>query len=372
MNYTIKPKIVGLFLGSVATLLAFQSLIGEFLLENVLLGESSSSVIFLIDLLSVNVEESIPTWFSTILLFIASLLLWFIWGVKNRKEDEWRTYWLGLAFVFLYLSIDEGAAIHETFVQPIESIVQTSGFFAFAWQIVFLPLVLIFVFIYIRFLRALPQETAVLFILSGVIYVGGAVFIEGWSANEWDINQGITFRYLMIATVEEWFEMMGASLFIYTLLDYIVVGNYTAVFQFAPTNATNAQIVGSSQGRNFVKIAIFVGLILNFWLIGWVFQVPGAASVVEDKRPFSQTIADEYGADGVVILQFSQAINATQAESLLNLFEDVLVLEEEPQTVTVFASNQLPFDEQSLLQQYPQLKETDLLNRSELNLIAEN
>ncbi|MEM7335886.1 MAG: hypothetical protein AAF490_27660 [Chloroflexota bacterium] len=374
MKYTLKPKIIALCLGGLATLFACQSLLSEFLLLNVLTPDSDSFAVLLIDLLSVNVEESIPTWFSTMLLFMASLLLWFIWGVKKRKADEWMTYWLGLAIIFLYLSVDEGAAIHEAFVGPIEALVDTSGFLAFAWQIVFFPLVVLFAIVYSRFLRALPRETAVFFILSGVIYVGGAVFIEGLSANEWDLNQGITFRYLMIATFEEWFEMLGATLFIYTLLDYIVLGNYTAVFDFFPTSATNGEIFAWPQTEALLKGTLYAVLGLNLVLFLWVFQNPATDSVVE-KRPLSEQVVADYGEESIVILQLNESVTPAKASALLTLFDDVVVINESAtQTTTVFAGATLPFDTPQLLQQYGDhvTDSTVVMSRADLTQLAVN
>lgn len=346
MNYHLKPKTIALFLGGLATYLALQSLIGEYLLENVLLGESDSAVIFLIDLLSVNVEESIPTWYSTLLLFLASALLFFIWGVKKRQQDRLTTYWLGLAATFLYLSMDEGAAIHETVVEPLERIFDTSGYLAFSWQIVFLPLAILFALIYVRFLWQLPIRTRNLIMLSGVIYVGGAIFIEGISANEWYLNNGITFSYLAIATLEEWCEMVGATLFIYTLLDYIVAGRYTAVFHFIPDlqNRPNLNL------QPLLKGGLLFVLLLNVVLFSWVFnQQPILALAGAEERPFYETIATEYATENVVILQFNTMIDGERSAALLTLFDDVLVVAElENQQTFVFASQQLPFTKQQL------------------------
>ena len=62
--------------------------------------------------------------------------------------------------------------------------------------------------------------------LSGVIYVGGAVGVEmigGYHSQMYGENN---FAYGMITTIEESLEMMGILVFIYSLLFYLQ--NYLA------------------------------------------------------------------------------------------------------------------------------------------------
>src|SRR5690606_36362395 len=67
-------------------------------------------------------------------------------------------------------------------------------------------------------------------ILAGMVYVGGALIVDGISANQWDIGGGISFEYLAIATVEECCEMLGVVIFIYALLAYMVERQFTYIF----------------------------------------------------------------------------------------------------------------------------------------------
>ena len=60
-----------------------------------------------------------------------------------------------------------------------------------------------------------------LFVLSGAVYVGGALGFEllgGWYAS----SEGVgNIQYAIITTFEELFEMLGIVFFIYSLLTYI-------------------------------------------------------------------------------------------------------------------------------------------------------
>ena len=185
-SFIINPKKIGLILGLITIILAVQSLATEYLVEDVLRDTDANSVLILVlDLFSVNLEESIPTWYSTIILFIASGLLWAIAFSKRSAQDRYTPYWFGLAIIFLYLSMDEGAVIHEILADPLQKAFNTQGFLAFGWQIVAFPLVIIFGLFYIRFLFGLPTRFRILFISAGVIYAGGALIVEGISANRW-------------------------------------------------------------------------------------------------------------------------------------------------------------------------------------------
>ena len=185
----------------------------------------------LLDLFSVNLEESVPTWYSSINLFLAASLLAWIALSKRIHGEPQSLYWASLALVFLYFSMDEGAAIHELFSGPLKSAFDTSGFFEFGWLILGIPLVILFGVLYVRFWWWLPGRTRPLFAIAAALYVGGAVVIEGISASQYAAAGGSTFRYLAIATVEETFEMLGVVVFIYALLDYLHRTDHRLVLQ---------------------------------------------------------------------------------------------------------------------------------------------
>jgi hypothetical protein len=61
------------------------------------------------------------------------------------------------------------------------------------------------------------------------------VVVEAISANRYYLDNGVSFPYLAIATVEEFCEMLGVVLFIYALLSYMAALEYRAVLRFMPT-----------------------------------------------------------------------------------------------------------------------------------------
>ena len=122
------------------------------------------------------------------------LLLGGITAVKYQQRDSQTRYWAGLTLIFFYLSLDEGAVIHELFSDPLQTAYNTSGYLTFAWLLVFVPLLFLFVLLYLRFLFHLPARIRNLFILAGLFYVGGAVVVEAISANRYDLDGGVTFH----------------------------------------------------------------------------------------------------------------------------------------------------------------------------------
>ena len=56
-------------------------------------------------------EANIPTWFQSTLLLFSSFLLATIWS--ETKETRSYRYWGSLSKIFLLLSLDEAAFIHE-------------------------------------------------------------------------------------------------------------------------------------------------------------------------------------------------------------------------------------------------------------------
>jgi hypothetical protein len=67
----------------------------------------------------------------------------------------------------------------------------------------------------------LPRSVAAMFLLSGAIFVGGAIGLEMVGANFFDETNKNTWQYMTAMTVEEMMEMTGILLFIHTLLKYL-------------------------------------------------------------------------------------------------------------------------------------------------------
>ncbi len=175
-------------------------------------------------LFTINREANFPTWFQVMNLGLAAALSL---AVAQSTATPWRRYWYGLAVVMLYISADELSQLHETLAVPVRSVLDTSGFFYFAWIIPGLFFVAGFALVYLRFLVNQPRWLGVWLALSGGVFVLGAIGMEGvtgiYADNRAvvDIEAALPRRamlFMVFTHIEELLEMVGIALFNYTLL----------------------------------------------------------------------------------------------------------------------------------------------------------
>lgn len=322
------------------------SIVTEYIVEVLLVGSTNILLVDFLNLFTVNLEETIPTWYATILLFVGTMLLAIIAVIKWRDNDRFRWHWSILALGFVYLSMDEGAAIHEIFVDPTQQTFNPSGFFAFGWQIVAIPVVIVVGFLFARFILNLPSRTRTWVILSGAVYLGGALIIEGISASLYDINDSVTLIYLATATIEEIFEMLGIVFFIYTLMDYIERSGYRLVLH---KNDEPQQKVHSRHLPIAIPVLIFANILLLGFLGTTLQPTPpeNAIQTVIELR-FYYAIQDEIVADGGVVLEtngvfgidnpYSRTLGATLLEQYPNVIAVALPTEN---TTVLIATNDM-------------------------------
>lgn len=170
---------------------------------------------------SVDLEGSLPSYFSSfILLFIAAILA-MIFGQVRSNSLPYSTHWGLLAIIFMVLSVDESTSLHEKSIQPMQAVLGTGGFFFFAGVVPAAIFVVVFAVCYLRFFLALPTNAKVGFALSAGLYVGGALGMEMLCGPFFEAGYEDTAIYLVLTRVEELFEILGAVLFVYVLLGYL-------------------------------------------------------------------------------------------------------------------------------------------------------
>jgi hypothetical protein len=175
----------------------------------------------LVNLLSLDREANIPSWYASTTLLLCSALLGFIAMARRTGSDRRWRYWAGLSAIFLLLSIDEAASIHELSIEPLQQQLGLGGFFHWAWVIPGMLFVAVLGVVYLRFMLSLPRQTRVLFVLAAAAFVGGALGVEmlgaAWFTEHGRRNMG----YSLYWTAEETLEMIGVVIFIYALLRYV-------------------------------------------------------------------------------------------------------------------------------------------------------
>jgi hypothetical protein len=199
-------------------------------------------------LFDVGEERSIPTWFESVLFLFCSMLLAVVTLAKRQRNDRYSLHWGVLSIILLLLSLDEVASIHEAIGQQSERLLHyttgltPSGAIKFFWVVPGAIFVLIVLLAYLRFLADLPQTTRRLILFAGALFVLGALGIEMLTAQVVSSSGGIanwiesasggivgretasaipTILKGLQTSVEEMFEMLGLTAFVYALLAYI-------------------------------------------------------------------------------------------------------------------------------------------------------
>jgi hypothetical protein len=175
----------------------------------------------LIPLFFVGEERNVPTYYSSLLLLSAAVLLGVIGLMRRRLRLPYSRHWTALALIFLLLSLDEVAGLHEMMIRPMREALDVGGFLYFAWVIPGGVLVLAIGSIYLRFFLALAPQFQRLFGAAALLYVGGALGVEMLGGRHADLYGLENLSYRMYQTVEESFEMFGMVLFIHALLRYV-------------------------------------------------------------------------------------------------------------------------------------------------------
>ncbi len=178
---------------------------------------------YLLAKLNVDGEETIPAWFSSSLLLSCSILLAVIASGVKRAGERYKLHWFTLSIIFALLSLDESIAVHESFIVPMQSLLNTGGLLLFAWVIPGGAFVLVFVLVYLKFLFYLPAQTRRLFMVAGALYISGSLGLEMLGGLQVSLHGMAHIAVFALQTIEELLEMTGIILFLYALMGHPMV-----------------------------------------------------------------------------------------------------------------------------------------------------
>lgn len=171
---------------------------------------------WLYPLLSLSFEQNVPTWYASALMLACGVALTLHARSAARAGQASARWWL-LAVAFFYISMDEVVGVHEAASWWFD----TDGWLYYGWVIPAAVIVLLFGLYQLALLRALPRRPRRQFIVAGILYVGGALVMElplgRWTAEHGSDNLG----YALIDLVEESLELLGASLFLWALVEHL-------------------------------------------------------------------------------------------------------------------------------------------------------
>jgi hypothetical protein len=225
MRLTISIDRVTRLLAAVVILLTLANLAGQ--MTRYVLGHGR--VLGLVDLFDTDREGNVPTWYSSAALLVCALLIAIITMAKKAERDRFWPHWSAMALIFLYLSMDEAAVIHELAIDPLRRALDADSYLHFTWVVLGIAFVGGFLIAFVggfliafrRFIFALPVRTRNLFIASGGLFLSGAVGMELVGGNFSWLHGEESLAYAAITATEEFLEMSGIVLFIYALMTYM-------------------------------------------------------------------------------------------------------------------------------------------------------
>lgn len=183
-------------------------------------GASASDLPRIVRRFGLDAENSVPAWFTGSLLLLCALSLWTTAGDTAARGERYVWHWRVLALAFAYLSLDEVASLHELANEPVREALDLGGVLNLSWVVVAVPLVALFGLAYLRFLGHLPARTRWLVVAAGAVYVAGAVGLELPGSVLLERGDQFDPGYLVVSTLEELLEMLGAVLLLHALADH--------------------------------------------------------------------------------------------------------------------------------------------------------
>ena len=215
MNILIRPKKIFGGLLIIIVCLEIASIIG------LILNFNDTKVRPIYNLFNIGIEGNFPAYYSAITILCASFLLAFIAFFRKTNGLSY-ILWLVLAIIFLYLSVDESVQLHEKLGNVFDRHFNLTGYLSWGWVVPYGIIFIIFAFVYFfKFLPQLPKKIYWLFIISGAIYVMGALGFEMIGAKNFHSDNYSKILDVTFYSIEEFLEMLGIALFIYSLLLYI-------------------------------------------------------------------------------------------------------------------------------------------------------
>jgi hypothetical protein len=171
--------------------------------------------------IDVNLEATLPAWFSASMLVMCALVSGLVVATNTLPVISNRLRWFGLVVIFLAMSADEVAALHDAANEPLKAIFNTTGALRHSWVLLGIVFLVLLGFLYARFMLALPSRTRNTLLAGFAIFFAGAVGMEmlgGVYANTDGMNKTVE---AVILHIEEFFEMAGAATILYALLNYL-------------------------------------------------------------------------------------------------------------------------------------------------------
>ena len=167
---------------------------------------------------SLNAEKGYGTLFTTAQLFILGIVVLFTAREDCGHNAHWKnkTPWFLVAFVYIFIGVDDLLGIHENFMIFGRTLALESVVFHFVheWLWFYAPIIMVVVIFLARFFLKRfiysPKIMSMMFV--ALILWIGVLVLEGLAKTVVEDTQRFDYVRLLIG-IEEGFEMFGATLF---------------------------------------------------------------------------------------------------------------------------------------------------------------
>ena len=213
---TISKTKLGIFLGAVLGVL------GLIHIAMVFSGQQDEE---LLSIFRMDFEASLLTWYSAvILLFVSAVLAFYIGWSKRKVGAKFANHWIVLSGLLLFLSIDDGAMVHEK-ISTVSSMIGlqdilnsiSAELFAWSWWVIYLPIFALICVFLIRWFVTLPLRTKLLFALAVLLVGVGQIGLEAFSS-----YLNATSGYdVFWRGIEKLVGRAGLSVLLFAIVDYI-------------------------------------------------------------------------------------------------------------------------------------------------------
>ena len=217
----IKRKTLAIFLAGMMLFL--------FVMHLVLMTSTTDNAMYweLAQFFDMDTEISLPTWYSTVvLLFVPAVLLFYIGYYKKMAGDKEAWYWFLSSGMMLFLSIDDGAMIHEKFttinrLSGLQGILDSWSIdlFAWSWWVIYVPLGLALLVILMKWFLKLPRRTQILMAAAVLLAFIGQIGLEIY--NGYRTNISAEYIGPVWRGWQKFVGRGGLSLFLFAVVDYI-------------------------------------------------------------------------------------------------------------------------------------------------------
>ena len=173
--------------------------------------------------LNVDSELTVASWLQSGILLAGAALLALSAFVAYRTRVAYAGHWAFLSLAFLWLSIDEAAAIHELIIGPLHNALGTGGVLYFAWVIPAMLVVGVMGMAYVGFLRHLTSPVRNLFLAAAALYLSGALGGDLVGGAWFEMHGPANLTYALMTQVEETLETVGVTILIAAVFTHLTL-----------------------------------------------------------------------------------------------------------------------------------------------------